>query len=132
MLRAVELTDSAGRPIASPRAVGTISYTAGGRMATQSMVFPRPVVPPVPNGPGDVSAWSPEQARQVVESYDAYFGSYELDEASHTVTHHIEGELRPDHVGDSYLRHYEVDGDRLVLSPTDPTEHWRVVWERVK
>lgn len=129
-LQSVELTDSSGRPIESPHAVGTITYTEGGHMATQSMVLPRPAVPSVPEGPGDVSAWSPEQARKAVETYDAYFGTYEVDETRHTVTHHIEGELRPDHVGDSYVRHYEVDGDRLILSPANPSEHWRVIWER--
>lgn len=126
------MTDSAGRPIESPRAVGTIIYTREGRMATQSMVVPRPVVPTVPEGPGEVAAWSPEQVRQVVETYDAYFGTYDVDEAKHIVTHHVEGELRPNLVGAAYQRRYEVDGDRLLLSSGNPDEHWRVVWERVK
>lgn len=126
------MTDSAGRSVESPRAAGTIIYTREGRMATQSVVLPRPVVPPVPEGPGEVRAWSPEQARQVVETYDAYFGRYEVDEAKHIVTHHIEGELRPSYVGAAYARRYEIDGDRLLLSSTNPDERWRVVWERVK
>ena len=50
-LRAVEMTDPAGRPMDGPRAVGTIIYTREGRMATRSMVVPRPIVPPVPEGP---------------------------------------------------------------------------------
>lgn len=131
-LQAVELTDLAGRPIEAPRAVGTIIYTQEGRMATQSMVLPRPVVPTVPEGPGEVTAWSPEQLRQVVETYDAYFGRYEVDEEAHIVTHHVEGELRPNYVGAAYARRYEVDGDRLLLSSTNPDERWRVVWQRVK
>ncbi len=101
--------------------MGTIIYTPEGRVATQSMVLPRPVVPPVPEGPGQVTAWAPEQVRQVVETYDAYFGTYEVDETTHVVTHHVEGELRPDHVGASYRRRYEVDGDRLVLSSANRT-----------
>lgn len=112
--------------------MGTIIYTPEGRVATQSMVLPRPVVPPVPEGPGQVTAWAPEQVRQVVETYDAYFGTYEVDETTHVVTHHVEGELRPNHVGASYRRRYEVDGDRLVLSSANPDERWRVVWERVR
>ena len=56
-------------------------------------MVPRPIVPPVPEGPGDVASWSPEQVRQVVETYDAYFGTYVVDEARHIVTHHVEGEL---------------------------------------
>ncbi len=30
------------------------------------------------------------------------------------------------------LRVAMVDGDRLLLSATNPDEHWRVVWERVR
>jgi hypothetical protein len=131
-VRAIEITDSAGRTVATSRPVGMIVYTPEGRMAVQIMVLPRPVVPPVPEGPDEVAAWSSEQVRRVVETYDAYFGTYQLDEASHTVTHHVEGELRPNYVGAAYARRYEVDGDRLVLSSTSPGEHWRVIWERVK
>jgi hypothetical protein len=109
-----------------------IIYTAQGRMAVQIMVLPRPVVPPVPEGPDEVTAWNAEQVRRVVETYDAYFGTYELDEARHLVTHHVEGELRPNYVGTAYTRRYQVDGDQLILSAADPNEHWRVVWERVK
>lgn len=112
--------------------MGMIVYTPEGRMAVQIMVLPRPVVPPVPEGPDEVTAWSSEQVRRVVETYDAYFGTYEIDEARHVVTHHVEGELRPNYVGAAYARRYQVDGDRLLLSATNPDEHWRVIWERVK
>lgn len=112
--------------------MGMIVYTPEGRMAVQIMVLPRPVVPPVPEGPDEVTAWSSEQVRRVVETYDAYFGTYEIDEARHIVTHHVVGELRPNYVGAAYARRYQVDGDRLLLSATNPDEHWRVVWERVK
>lgn len=130
--RAIETTDSAGRTIESSRPVGMIIYTAEGRMAVQIMVLPRPLVPPVPEGPDEVNAWSSEQTRRVVETYDAYFGTYEVDTVRHIVTHHVEGELRPNYVGAAYARRYEVDGDRLLLSATKPDEHWRVVWDRVK
>ena len=96
------------------------------------MVLPRPIVPAVPQGPGPVTAWSADDARQVVETYDAYFGTYEVDEANAIVTHHVEGELRPNYVGAAYVRRYEVEGDRLSLSPADPKERWRIVWQRVK
>jgi lipocalin-like protein len=131
-VRAIEIADSAGRTVDISRPVGLIVYTPEGRMAVQIMVLPRPVVPPVPEGPDEVTAWSPEQVRRVVETYDAYFGTYDVDETRHIVTHRVEGELRPNYVGAAYARRYEVDGDRLVLSPTSPDEHWRVLWDRVK
>ena len=97
--------------------MGTIIYTQEGRMATQSMVLPRPVVPTVPEGPGEVTAWSPEQLRQVVETYDAYFGRYEVDEEAHIVTHHVEGELRPNYVGAAYVRRFQEGTNVVVLEP---------------
>lgn len=132
LVRALETTDSTGRTIESSRPIGMIIYTAQGRMAVQVMVLPRPVVPAVPEGPDEVTAWNAEQVRRVVETYDAYFGTYEVDEPRRIVTHHVEGELRPNYVGAAYTRRYRVDGDQLILSATNPDEHWRVVWERVK
>jgi hypothetical protein len=50
----------------------------------------------------------------------------------HRVTHHVEGELRPNFIGATYARRYQVEEDRLVLSSANPNEPWRVVWDRVK
>ncbi len=130
--KAAETTDPAGRTIASDPATGLIVYTPEGRMAVQIMVLPRPVVPSAPEGPGQVDAWDSAQVRKVIETYDAYFGTYDVDEVNHTVTHHVQGELRPNLDGSTFRRHYQVNGDRLTLSSTDPRETWRVVWERVK
>ena len=101
-------------------------------MAVQSMVLPRPVVPPVPEGPDVVTAWTGQHARRVVETYDAYFGTYEVDDVQHIVTHHVEGELRPNLVGAAYGRRFGFEGGNLVLSSARPEDHWRVIWERAK
>lgn len=130
--QAEETIDSAGRTIASNPATGVLVYTAEGRMAVQIVVLPRPVVPAVPEGPGNVNAWDAGQVRKVIETYDAYFGTYEADEVNHTVTHHVQGELRPNLDGAAFRRRYQINGDRLTLSSTDPRETWRVVWERVR
>ena len=131
-LSTVEISDSMGSVVERTRPVGMIIYTGDGHMAVQVMVLPRPVVPPVPEGPDQVSAWNDEQLRRVVETYDAYFGTYVVDSAQHLVTHHVEGELRPNHVGAAYARRYALSGDTLSLSSTKPGEYWRVIWERVK
>jgi hypothetical protein len=107
-------------------------YTPGGRMAVQIMALPRPVVPRVPGGPDLVTAWSGEQARTVVETYDAYFGTYEVDDALKIVTHHVQGELRPSLVGSAYGRRFSFEGGNLVLSSASPEEHWRIIWQRVE
>jgi Lipocalin-like domain len=130
--QAEETIDSAGRTIASNPATGVLVYTPEGRVAVQIVVLPRPVVPAVPEGPGNVNAWDAEQARKVIETYDAYFGTYEADEVNHTVTHHVQGELRPNLDGAVFRRRYQINGDRLTLRSTDPRETWRVVWKRVR
>jgi hypothetical protein len=47
--------------------------------------------------------------------YDAYFGTYELDLESQTVTHHLLGALLPGDVGKSLTRHFNVSATELRL-----------------
>jgi len=130
--QAEETVDSAGRTVFSNPATGLLVYTPEGRVAVQIVVLPRPVVSAVPEGPGNVNAWDAEQAHKVIETYDAYFGTYEVDEVNHTVTHHVQGELRPNLDGAAFRRRYQIDGDRLTLRSTDPRETWQVLWKRVR
>jgi hypothetical protein len=130
--QAEETIDSAGRTIASNPATGLLVYTPEGRVAVQIVVLPRPIVPAVPEGPGSVNEWDAGQARKVIETYDAYFGTYESDEVNHTVIHHVQGELRPNLDGSAFHRRYQIEGDRLTLRSTDPREMWQVVWKRVR
>ena len=131
IIKAMEETDAAGRT-STTHPLGMLVYTPGGRMAVQIMALPRPVVPKVPGGPDLVTAWTGEQARTVVETYDAYFGTYEVDDVRQIVTHHVQGELRASLVGSTYGRRFTIEGGNLVLSSTRPEEHWRVIWERAE
>ncbi len=47
----------------------------------------------------------------------AYFGSYEVRPGDGTVTHHVEGSLFPDWVGEELPRKIELEGDRMTLRP---------------
>lgn len=69
--------------------------------------------------------------------YDAYFGTYTLDETRGAVTHHLEGALSPDDVGKDVRRSFVISDDRLTITfsttsaaglPVKRT----LVWERVK
>ena len=46
----------------------------------------------------------------------AYFGTYEVDEATRTITHHIIGSAFPNWAGTVQRRFYELDHDRLRLT----------------
>ncbi len=61
--------------------------------------------------------------------YEASFGRYEINDA-HTFTFHVDGALVRSLVGKDLKRVYELSGNQLIVRSPDPTEHWRVVWER--
>jgi Lipocalin-like domain len=50
-----------------------------------------------------------------VGGYDAYFGTYTVDEVAGTVTQHLIGALSPGDVGKVVTRELRIDGDRLTI-----------------
>jgi len=66
----------------------------------------------------------------VRNGYEASFGSYRVDEAAHTVTHHVEGSITPGLVGKDLTRVFNFSGNRLIIQSARPDEHWSVTWER--
>lgn len=61
--------------------------------------------------------------------YEASYGSYRIDSSS-TFTFHVEGALVRTLIGKDLKRRYEISNNRLIVNPTDPNEHWKVIWER--
>ena len=47
--------------------------------------------------------------------YDAYFGTYSIDDATSTVTQRLLGALSAESVGLELSREMRVEGDRLVI-----------------
>jgi Lipocalin-like domain len=100
---------------------GLIYYDATGHMAAQ-------IVPDRPR-PTWTGSPTPEQAKEAITGYVAYFGTYTVDEQTQTVKHHREGTLVPGPV--DFVRKYEfVAGDRLILMPVETTS--RLTWQRIK
>jgi len=62
--------------------------------------------------------------------YEASWGTYNVDEGTHTFTFHIEGALVRSLVGKDLPRSYEFSGNRLTVKSTRANEHWSVTWER--
>jgi hypothetical protein len=109
-----------GKP-SRPNGKGIIYYGPSGDMVVQ-------VSPGTETGKlGDKP--TPEEALAALDGYIAYFGTYTIDAAAKTVTHHRLGSVQP---GDSadLVRRYTVEGDRLTLSP--PGTNYEVKWERIK
>jgi len=68
--------------------------------------------------------------------YDAYFGTYTVDDAASTVTQRLLGSLSPENVGSVLTREVRVRGDALVIrldtSAADGTAVTRTLrWRRV-
>jgi hypothetical protein len=72
---------------------------------------------------------TPEEAKDAITGYLAYFGTYSVDEQARTITHHRKGSINPGQVGDDVVRAYVFESnDRLVLTPAGSTN--KIVWER--
>ena len=61
--------------------------------------------------------------------YEATFGSYQVDESTHTFTFHVEGALVRSLIGKDLPRSFEFSGNQLIVKSTRSDEHWKVTWE---
>lgn len=50
-----------------------------------------------------------------VNGYDAYFGSYRVDENAGTISTYIEGSISPENIGKTYVRAARVADDQLFI-----------------
>ncbi len=111
-------------PARGAHPIGLIYYDATNHMAAQ-------IAPdrPRPTWSADTQP-SPEQAKEALTGYVAYFGTYTVDEGAHTVTHHRQAAINLNVV--DFVRRFEFDTDgRLILTPLE-NPRTRLVWERLK
>jgi hypothetical protein len=104
---------------------GYVVYDETGHVTIQMMRTP----PPAKFASGDDNKPTPEEAKAAYEGYVAYFGTYTIDEASHSVIHHVEGSLSPSYIGTDQKRPFQLSGDRLIIGDQ---KTWRRVLERVR
>jgi hypothetical protein len=106
--------DGKTTPVSHP--LGMLTYTRDGHVSVQLM-YPAPE-----------SAFSNEY---VLNGYEASFGSYDVNEAKHIITHHILGANTRDLlVGKSLPRSYEFDAEgNLIIKSARSNEHWSVTWK---
>ena len=94
---------------------GMLIYTRDGHMSVQLM-YPRSA--------------STLANDYVEDGYEASFGSYDVDEATHTVTHHVQGSVTRNLVGKDLPRAFQFTEDgHLIIKSSRPSEHWSVTWE---
>jgi hypothetical protein len=77
---------------------------------------------------------TPAQALEAIRGYTAYWGTYTIEDQTHTVTHHRQGMIDGGMV--DYVRQFQVTdgGNRLTLTPVSGgTIHANhLTWERVR
>ena len=109
---------------------GLLVYDADGHFSGQIQAQVRPLFES-----GNLLKGTPEEIKAAFEGYVAYYGTYEVDEAVGSLTHHVLGSLFPNWVGDDQTRFYEFAEGRLSLT-TPPFTGKRaqvtltLVWER--
>src|SRR5579862_3218723 len=112
----IDVAGSDGMPIPIPQPRGMLIYTRDGHMSVQLMY------------PKSANVQSNEYVK---DGYEASFGSYDVDEATHTLTHRVQGSVTGDRlVGKVLSRVYRFTTDgQLVIKSARPDEHWSATWE---
>jgi hypothetical protein len=103
-----------GVDTSKPHFTGEIVFTSAGTMSVQA-IDPDPTL----------------TTTYMVNGYEAFYGDYVVDEANGTFVVTVEAALGRDLIGRELERAFEVTEDRLVLTPTNPEETWRVTYERL-
>jgi hypothetical protein len=110
--------------------VALLIYDGCGHFAAQFMKRDRDLVPdsePIVNVPNNSRARG---------GYDAYFGTYSIDDTNNTVTQCLIGALSPENVGLELTREMTVVGDELTIRLETTTDDAEPVtrtlkWKRV-
>jgi hypothetical protein len=73
-----------------------------------------------------------DEAKAAIAGYAAYFGTFTINEADKSVTHHLQGSLNPGMAPDQ-KRFFELAGNRLTLKPPAAANgnQSRLTWERM-
>ena len=111
-MTSLEMPD-AGQMQAIPYS-GQVIFTEGGTLSVQAM-----------NPDADAPNGS-----YTLKGYEAYYGPVTIDEAGKTFEIAIESAAVRDLIGQTFERAFDVSSEKLVLTSTNPDEHWRVTYER--
>ncbi len=115
---------------------GILIYDPSGWMSVQIVGQLRPPmeVPASRPTPPDAAQDARVKAA-VLDTYYAYFGTWEYDETTSAVTHHLESSLIPGESGLSYSQTVAVDGGQLIFTTWEETAEGAVVrkkvWQRI-
>jgi len=111
---------------------GVLIYDEAGNMAAQLRQADRPNF-----NQEDWSKGTHEEIKRAFQSYQAYYGTYELHEEQGYVIHHVEGAIFPNWQGQPEKRFFKIDGEALhITSPPIPINGkefiFKLSWTKTK
>jgi hypothetical protein len=86
---------------------GILIYDRAGHVATVEMLADECREAQKVKGTNDTA--------QTILGYDAYFGTYTVNQKEGIVTHHLESALFPGDIGKSIVRRFAISGDTLTI-----------------
>ena len=95
-------------PLLGSDPVALLIYDRTGHFSAQFMKRVR-------SGPAQAAAPGAKNNTQAQDGYDAYFGTYTVDDANSTVTQQLMGSLSPSNVGMVLTREMQASGNQLVI-----------------
>ena len=107
-------------------------YDGRGSFSGQIMARERPAF-----ATGNLLKGSSDEVRAAFEGYVAYYGTYEVDEASGLMRHQVEGSFFPNWIGEQQIREFEFTEDGRLELRTLPIKGSRadltvvLLWERL-
>jgi hypothetical protein len=116
--------------------LGILIYDQSGHVAAQLSRRDRTVAMVGEECEAAASTKGTSDTAQTILGYDAYFGTYTINEQAGIVTHHLEAALWPGDIGKGIVRHFTISGDHLTITfDTTTREGVKVtrtlVWERM-
>lgn len=116
-------------PVLGADPVGIVSY-AKNHFAAQFMKRDRST------SSGQINFKAGKNNTMAADGYDAYFGTYEVDERNGKVAHTLIGSVIPSNIGITVSRDLRVNGDNLVIQLETTTADGESVtrtltWERI-
>ena len=110
-------------PARGQNPTGFIVYDKSGNMAAQ-------IMPDRPRPKFGAAQPTPDEAKEALIGYTAYFGTYTVDAGAKTVTHYRTGNINPGATATVVRRFEFVGDDRVILRPVENENI--LIWERVK
>jgi Lipocalin-like domain len=123
-------------PFYQPDSTGLIIYDPSGWMSVH-IVGPHRQAWKVPASrlPATDSPQDGALKAAAFDTYYAYFGTWDFDEAQSVVTHHVASALLPAEVGQSYAQQIALENGRLIFTTRTGPEGRQIVrrkiWERL-